>query len=149
MKATQDSGELRRYAMSGMAAFLPGMVYMVELMQRQLTEFREQLASMQGIEQKPYSNGQIAKRKKPIRSGWEGMTVEERKAEMRRRLAKGLRKKAPLSAAHKDHPDHAKWVAKMGRVRKEAWARKTKAEKEQWKAAIQAGKAKKKLALAS
>jgi hypothetical protein len=150
MKATQDSGELRRYAMSGMAAFLPGMQYMVELMQRQLDEFRLQLASMQGMEElRSQSNGhaphswagmtaeerseemqrRVAKRKKKHRTGWEGMTAEERKAEMKRR--KGLAEQtevaaqaAPSHPRDKDHPGHAMWLARLRKAHRKAWAQK-------------------------
>ena len=173
MKTTQDTGELRKYAMSGMAAFLPGMQYMVELMQRQLDEFRLQLAAMQGVEEKPRSNGhnnygwagmtaeersaemkrRQAKRKKK-RSGWNGMTAEQRSVEMKRRKAMAAAKKAPPQTAPKhpreaDHPDHAKWLAKLRRVQKKHWNSKTKAEKDALIAKMTAASKAKRLALAS
>lgn len=142
MKRIRDSGdELRVYAMSGMAAFLPGMQYMMELMQRQFDELRGQLALMQtGTKEKSHSNGH----------GWGDMSAEERSTEMKRRRAVSKHKQA--AARHprdKDHPDHAKWVAKLAKGRKAAWDRKPKAEKEAWKTAMKAAKAKQLAALAS
>ena len=135
----KHDSELNRYAASGMAAYLPGMQYMIELMQHELDEFRNRLALLQ--EMKEPVEGR--KRGRPKGSGgsygWEGMTPEERSAEMKRRMQVHKRK---LLVTHPDHPDHAKWVAKMARLHRAVWAKKTKAEKEAWKAKMAAGKVK-------
>lgn len=91
MARAQDA-DLKKYAMSGMAAFLPGMTYMVELMTKQLEEFRLQLAGMQGMEamEAEPANG----RRYPQKGGWSSMTAEERSEEMKRRRAVGIRKKS-------------------------------------------------------
>jgi hypothetical protein len=129
-----DDKELRHYAASGMAAYLPGMVYMIELMQRELDEMRARLGQLQGTEEGPAGT-----------RGWAGMTPEERSAEMRKRIAVRLRNKKKAEKLHprdKAHPDHAKWIAKMRRAQKTRFARMTKAEREDWKAKMAAGKKK-------
>jgi hypothetical protein len=72
---------------------------------------------------------------------WAKFTPEERSAEMKRRMAITLSRKAG-SPVNKDHPDHAAWVAKMARMRRRAWNQKTEAEKNAWKAKMAAGKVK-------
>jgi hypothetical protein len=72
---------------------------------------------------------------------WLKFTPEERSAEIRRRRAVTLSRKAG-SPVNKEHPDHAAWVAKMARMRRRAWNQKTEAEKNAWKAKMAAGKAK-------
>jgi hypothetical protein len=134
-----ENSEVNRYAQMGMAALLPGMQHMVDLMQRQLDEMRQQLAVLQE-EPLPKARG---KRISAGKSGWGGMSAAERSAEMQRRIVVRKRNQAAkLNPRHKDHPDHAQWVANLAKAGRARWAKKTKAEKEAWKAAMAAGKVK-------
>jgi len=142
------------YAQMGMAAMLPGMVRMVELMQTQVDELRAQLGQMQppkkkmgrpskaDLEQRAAADaGQLARspRANGAASGWPA-DPEARRAEMRRRMQVAAAKngqslvKARFQPNHPrnvDHPDHAKWVAKMKKGRKKAWAAMTEAQQKE------------------
>lgn len=76
--------DLNRYAEMGLAALIPGMVRMVELMQQQLDAAKAQLAALQG---RPASKRLGRPPGKAANSGWAGMTPEQRSAEMKRRIA--------------------------------------------------------------
>jgi hypothetical protein len=145
-KETVSNSEIHRFAHMGMAAYLPGMQYMIELMQRELDGLRAQVALFQAAEAGGISRNSRRKSGKGQRSGpWANMTAEERSAEMKRRMAVRDKNKAAaagLNPRDKDHPDHAKWAARMAKIRKAAWNKKTKAEKEAWKTAMAAAKAK-------
>lgn len=133
----ENDDEIKRYAASGMAAYLPGMVYMLELMQRQVDDFRAQLArmqnGMQGLPDKeedrpvPWSDPAKKKRRKTAASYWAKMTKAERSEEMRRRMAVSAARAAKERKAREtikerkphprdaDHPDHEAFLAKLRR----------------------------------
>jgi hypothetical protein len=148
--------ELKRYAAAGMAAYLPGMVYALELLEHYIEEFREQLTQLQVADQ--VSRDQPPPQKQGKRDGrgkssWQGMTPEERSVEMKRRMKVRRRNKTRqqiegLHPRDKGHPDHAKWLENLSKRARARWDKKSKAEKAAWKTRMQAGKAKQ-LALAS
>jgi hypothetical protein len=135
------------YAQMGMAAMLPGMVRMVELMQAQVDELRAQLGQMQppgkkrgrpslaDLEQRAAAlNGTPSPR---AASGWPA-DPEARRAEMRRRMQVAAAKNGQALVSKVDnhprspgHPGHAKWVAKMKKTRKKAWAVMTEAQRKE------------------
>jgi len=51
--------------------------------------------------------------------------------------------RSPKSPSHADHPDHAKWVAKMRRAQHKKWAGMTEREKKLHLAKMAAGRKKK------
>jgi hypothetical protein len=121
-----DLHDVNRYAVSGMAAFLPGMQYMVELMQRQLDEFRQELALFQALDDKR------AAPKKAAKGAWAGMTAKERSAEMKRRLAaRAAKKTAKLHPRDSRHPGHDAWREKMRVAQKKRWNSLTEPQKKQ------------------
>ena len=152
------------YAQMGIAALLPGMTHMVELMQGELDRMRAMLAGMQNgngakrpsrgtDEYRAYDReahrrararkksdpGGLNAKDKPIRdSYWASMTAEERSAEMKRRqaIAAGKKKLHPRDVAH---PEHAAWAAKLSKARKKAWARLTPEEQKAKLAHMAAG----------
>lgn len=115
MKSTNNA-----YAKMGMAAMLPGMVHMLELMQAEVDNFRTQLAALQGQE------AVEGKRHGP-RGGAMGWPddPEERKAEMRRRMAVAKKKRGGLN---------------LSEQRKKAWAALSPAKRRARLAAMAAGK---------
>lgn len=149
MKNRRKTEDVSRYALSGMAAFLPGMQYMVELMQRQLDEFREELAYMQGLGGEPEAEPEPVAKKigRPsggaAKSGWSA-DPKERKAEMARRMAVAATKKA-THPRDPNHPKHAQWVRNLQKSSKAYWGRLSKAEKEQKLASMVAARSKPKL----
>jgi hypothetical protein len=119
MKATDD--ETKAYALMGMAALLPGMVHMLELMQSEVDNFRTRLAAMQG--EGSVKAGKAARRKAEVRpgrlpSGWPA-DPEARKVEMARRMSNRNRKKesTELSKQRK-----AAWAALSPQKRKKRLA---------------------------
>jgi hypothetical protein len=133
--------ELTRYAHMGMAAYIPGMQRMIELMQHQLDELRHELQLAQDGDGSGRKALKSPRKSAGAKWGWEGMSAEERSREMKRRMAVAKRKKqGKLHPRDKDHPDHEKWGANRSEARKKIWAGKTKAEKEQWKEAMKKGK---------
>jgi hypothetical protein len=113
MKSTNNA-----YAKMGMAAMLPGMVHMLELMQAEVDNFRTQLAALQGQEAAADDLPQKPKDARARASGWPD-DPEERKAEMARRMKK----------------------AKMSKAAKARWGSMTAKERKARLAAMQAGKA--------
>jgi len=107
MKA--DKTETMNYAQLGMAAMLPGMVHMLELMQAEVDRFRTQLAALQGAELQETPQAQERRG-----SGWPADPVE-RSAEAQRRqdLAKQKRKIKAANAKRK-----ASWEAQPAKVKK-------------------------------
>lgn len=113
----KSNPEQDRYAAMGVAALLPGMQYMVEIMQTKLDEMRTLLAHAQ--------NGATrtrAKKSAGAQSGWAGMTPEERSIEMKRRQAVARAKGGRGTAAAT------------------RWAKATQKQKAEWKAKMQAGR---------
>jgi len=95
------------YAQMGMAALLPGMQHMIELMQAEFDELKQYLAGLQ--------NSEPGKVGKPAgKSGWPDDPAE-RSAEMKRRMAvaKGLAK------AKQPKPQQP---SALSLERKKAWA---------------------------
>lgn len=83
------------YAQAGMAALLPGMRYLRDMMSQEITALELQLAGMveapvvkklrkKAPQQTPAI---IAKKKRGVKSYWASMTPEQRAKEMQRRLA--------------------------------------------------------------
>ncbi len=128
--------ETTSYAKMGMAALMPGMIHLLEMMQAEVERFQ---AAIQGLEQPagkkklgrpPGSPNKAAKPDDPdvFRSGWPA-DPEERKAEMRRRVEK--RKARATAAGGAVNPQKKAWnrqseeekaarVAKMLAGRKKA-----------------------------
>jgi hypothetical protein len=87
------------YAQMGMASLLPGMQYMVELMQKQLDEMRDHLAALQNggapkrLGRPPKSavaaDSVRAARRSGASGAWANLTAEQRSEEMKRRQAVG------------------------------------------------------------
>ena len=78
------------YEQMGRAALLPGMTHMVELMQKHLDEFREQLADLQQNGDAKRGPGRpvgVPLGRPQLNRYWASMTPEERSAEMTRRRA--------------------------------------------------------------
>jgi hypothetical protein len=79
MKTTEAT-----YTQMGMAALLPGMVHILDIVQREINGLREQLASLQGhkkLGRPPKAPGEP----KSQNRGWPA-DPEERKLEMQRRM---------------------------------------------------------------
>ena len=111
MKTKADTST---YAKMGMAAMLPGMVHMLELMQAEVDRFRSLLAEAQGEHEQA---------EQPVkRSGWP-TDPAERKAEMARRQKVAAAKKNELSEK-----------------RKKEWAALSPAKRKKRLAAMAAGK---------
>jgi hypothetical protein len=154
---------MERFAEIGMKACLPGMQYLFERIGKELAEFQSMLKLMDelggprkvgrprnvipaetsivpAIEAPEFVS---VRRSIAQKSSWAKMTPEERSAEMSRRRAVGQAKKtAKLHPRHPDHPEHEAWKGKLAQGRKDAWARKSKAQKAAWLAQMNAGKAK-------
>ena len=135
MKKTDLTGnDVTRFTASGMAAFLPGMIYLQEIiaeqMQRSIEQMKRELAMFQQMDQ-----GVVAKRGRSAgvkeagprrKSGWpEG--EEERRAEMARRKAVGEAKKK-LHPRDKRHPGHEAWRETMRVAQNKRWASMTPAQ---------------------
>jgi hypothetical protein len=156
MKHHDDEG-LDQFAQMGLAALLPGMRFMVELVTKAFNEKRDLLTELQsrfpqialgvgkrrgrppGIPNKPKVEAVdpvILARKKRGATSWAGMTKEQRSAEMKRRMA----------LAQKRNPS-----TRMGRgpqqnpaaTMQSQWAAMSPAKKRARLAALAAGKAKK------
>ncbi len=123
MKATKNP-ETNRYATMGMAALLPGMVHMLELMQAEIDKFRNQLAQLQEASEPAEERNP---RKARGLSGWPA-DPEERKAEMARRMK--------VAAAKKKG-------SKLSEERKKLWASMSPAKRKKRLAAMIAGRQKK------
>src|SRR5215471_19036285 len=92
MKAIQSD----QFSRMGMAAMLPGMQYMVEMMQRQLDEFRERLNAYQPKRGRP--------RKHPVESLFDEATGQR------------------LHPRDAQHPEHAAWLAQVRESNAAKWA---------------------------
>jgi len=134
MKTTND--EIQQYARMGKAALLPGMMKMLDLMQRQIDELR---AELNGAESRPRRVEGETKRGRPRKhveaiegrasSGWPADPAA-RSAEMKRRIKVARAKKnAKLHPRDINHPDHAAWVARMKKVQNSFWKKLTVAER--------------------
>ena len=135
----KESAEQSKYMQMGMAALLPGLQLAIETMQKHLDEMRADLARMQ--------NGDRPKRGRPAKTvrevidgrnryGWPA-DPEERKAEMKRRLAARGRKLQPKDPGH---PDHERWRANLSKARKKAWAAMTPRQQKERLRKMAAGK---------
>jgi hypothetical protein len=156
MKMSKEDRELARYAVYGKAALTPGMQHLANKILQFLEEHRAELAAMQAELDDPAQTtpSDRPKKKSNNKFGWAGMTAEERKVEMRRRMGNRKRNKpAKLEASvatdrrstdrrSKDHPDHQQLVDNLRKARKKAWKKKSPEQKEAWMAAMRAGKAK-------
>lgn len=149
----------RKFESMGRAAMLPGMTYMLELMQAQIDELRAEMNELHTIA--PHGGERIgAGRPKKIaaalgeqisvRSGkpithpyWSKLTPEQRSAEMTKRQAAALAKKAKANhPRHPDHPKHAEWVEKMRAVNKAKWAGMSPKERKARQAVMQTAREK-------
>jgi hypothetical protein len=146
----KNGSNLDEFAQMGIAALLPGMRYLIELMQKAYDERRDLLGVLQeGIETvaptKPKLGRPPGSVNKPgtKSSGWPD-DPEERKTEMLRRMAVRKQNAGAVSSspAHKDHPDHERWVENIRKAQKQAWKKKTPAQKKAWQEAMLAGRAK-------
>jgi len=142
MKTTNNNHN--EFAQMGIAALLPGMQYMLDLMQQALSEKRDLLTALQdGIgevsQQKRIGRPPGAKNKRA--NGWPA-DPEERKAEMARRQKVAAAKRGEkLHPRDPGHPDHAKWVASIGKRTKKAWAAMSPAKRKARLVAMAAGRA--------
>lgn len=140
---TDPKNETSRFAQMGMAALIPGMQHILDLMQEELDRMRYALADAQGknvrgrprkdeSERSPNTHAKTALPPKPgMKNGWP-IDPEERSAEMKRRLQVAREKKAELAHLHPNdlrHPDHEKYRKNLSRKLKLAWAKKSPAEK--------------------
>jgi hypothetical protein len=145
--------EMKDYSVFGIAALLPGMQHMVDLMQEQLDQFREQLEAAQTSKKRiGRPPGSVNKAQGPA-SFWAKMTPEQRRIEGQRRRAvamgeapsqdhdpyrtKAKRKGHPRNP---EHPGHEAWLAKLRAAQKKAWAGMSKVQQRAQKARMQAGR---------
>jgi len=137
-----DDHELSKYAQMGLAALLPGMQRMIELMQHELDMMRAQLADMQGPPKKRMGRPPKAIAGAKLPSGWPA-DPEERKREMQRRIAnRGKLKQAAKATepAIAQDPDRNKFRKKMSKISKRRWASMSVRERKQRVAAMMAGR---------
>jgi hypothetical protein len=151
----------------GMAALLPGMIHMLELMQKQVDDFRAQLAALQNgtftasparprdrVKSKrgrlpgprpEAGTGELTARGTPLKASyWATLTAEERRAEMRRRAKVAARNGRPMKNFPQMKPgaisDMDKFRAKMRRAAKKSWAVLTPAQRTERVARMRAGR---------
>ena len=146
-KSNVDENQLRSF---GIAALLPGMQRMIELMQRELDVMRSQLAGLQATPRKiagkrsvgrpPVSLGGVAG------SGWPS-DPDERKLEAQRRMKVRAQNKA-THPRDVNHPDHAAFVAKASAAAKARWGKMSVRARKERLALMAAAKVKKKKAKA-
>lgn len=149
MKANTDE---MSYARMGMAAMLPGMVHLLELMQAEVDRFRQLLeqaaAPKKRLGRPPKESYPPQERSSKIANYWAGMTPAERKREMKRRqeVAAGKRPSNRKPAEKKlhprdaGHPGHAAWLKKMRTSQKKAWNKLTPAQREERQNKMLAGR---------
>ena len=134
MPKRNETTETSQYAQMGMAALLPGMVHMLEIMQQQVDDFRTQLAALQGgavlQKAKPGRPPNAAKRRGGA-MGWSS-DPEERKAEMKRRMKVAAQKKGQAVKS-----------SKLSEERKAQWAALSPAKRKARLKAMIAGREKK------
>lgn len=132
------SNELDQFAQMGVAALLPGMRRMLELMQR---AYNEQLEMLGLLQQGVGLDGESAP--PSLKGGW-STDREERRQEMKRRKAKAKAKaKVKMHPRDPAHPGHDQWIARLRVSQKAAWSKKTSAEKKAHIAKMHTSKAKK------
>ena len=134
MKKTSDE-RLDKFSQMGIAALLPGMRYMRELMDEEVARLSARLGMAQEepriIELKPLGRPKGSKNRK---SGWPaGKLAREREAARRRGVAlarreageeEGAPKKAREPKLHPrdpKHKGHKAWLAKLAKSQKLAW----------------------------
>jgi hypothetical protein len=127
-------------ARAGVAALLPGMTYMLTMMQKQVDAMKAILEDAPAPEEQQTVRDvlgepilQTAARPRP--SGWPA-DPKARKAEAARRRAVRLERagkvvpvKAPGHPRELNHPGHAKWLVTMRTANKANWDRMTKAQR--------------------
>lgn len=145
---TMNLDELSRI---GLAALLPGMRRMIELMTKAYEEQHEKLARLQdngtGLTRSGKKLGRprttLAKadvggeaiKSKSGGASWANMTKEERSAEMKRRqqvAETNKRSRAQAAATHPrdpNHPKHAQWVKNLQKSSKAYWDRMSEAQR--------------------
>jgi hypothetical protein len=146
MKKTTANDDVTKYAHMGMAALLPGMMHMLDMMQRQIDEFRARLNGAQAQPRRVEGATKLGRPRKNVEavegrasSGWPA-DPEERRAEMRRRQAVAKAKRtAKLHPRDAAHPGHAAWVEKIGKVQRARWKKMTPRERNERLAKMQAG----------
>jgi len=124
----KKDAETITYAQMGMAAMLPGMVHMLELMQAEVDNMRAQLAAMQ--------NGAIRRRgpgrpKVEKKNGWPVDPAARSREMKRRRAVADKRLKAE---------GRATVLEQLSKQRKKAWAALPAKEKKRRLAAMVAGR---------
>jgi len=151
MKTKTTDTEILHYAQMGKAALLPGMVKMLDLMQRQIDQLR---AEINGASATPRHVEGATKLGRPRRnveaikgrasSGWPS-DPEARSAEMRRRQEVAeAKRRAKLHPRNPEHPGHAAWVASIGKATRSRWKKMTVAERKERLAKMAAGQARSK-----
>ena len=133
------------YEQMGIAAMIPGMQHMIDLMQRELDAMRAQLAQAQNGGSaldavRKYKRGmplwveeEFARKSKATGGWWAKLTPEERSAEMKRRYASrkdrpptGRRRKDPTGIPSGPGGDH---YGKVSTGQASYWAKMTKEER--------------------
>jgi hypothetical protein len=129
MKKRYEDPDTSIYAQMGLAAMLPGMVHMLEMMQTEVDNMRTQLAALQGQAAMGSQPKRRTGRPRGISKGLSGWPAdpEERKLEMQRRMAKWKVKQPQKESA-------------LSKQRKRAWAALSPAKRKARLAAMQAGK---------
>jgi len=131
MKKT--SNDLDQFAQMGLAALLPGMTYMLELMTRAVSEKRDLLGLLQ--------EGLPAMSRPKGKQGWSD-DPEERSREMKRRQQVGRLKRGegfatasanevpiPNHPRNKNHPQHKLWLKRIKKSREGYWDKLTPAQR--------------------
>jgi hypothetical protein len=145
-----------KFAQMGMAALLPGMQHMLDLMEDHLKTFRAALAHAQsnGASSNGTEPEEPKKRGRPpglsnsdrSKSYWGKMTPEERTAEMSRRFEVHRQKAA--AAAGAGNKAAAKKARKVSNYQKNLWASYTPEERAERIRKAHAGRTKRKRAAA-
>jgi len=144
---TQNETEL--YAQMGLAALIPGMQRMIELMQLELDRMRAQLTGLQASPRRVQTatkRGRPRKVRETLATGWPADPAE-RKLEAQRRMQVRLAKRAKAThPRHPDHPDHAAWVKSVSAAQKKKWAGMSNKQRKERLAQMAAGKNEKRAA---
>lgn len=137
------------YQAAGLAAMIPGFQMAIDALQAKLEELRTQLTELQSsthVRQSKNAQHTVRHLINATRKPNWPTDPEERKAEMKRRMAKRNAKKGHGHPRNPDHPGNAAWKRKMRSSRKAQWAGLSPEDRQARLAKMQAGKAGKKAA---
>jgi len=128
LKQTETNERLATYEQMGIAAMIPGMQHMLEMMTAELANMRARLGMLQEPAAPRKKLGRPKKgapaRVSAGKSGWSDDPAE-RSREMKRRMAVAAKKKGidakGLHPRDVGHPEHDKWLKATRRAHKAHW----------------------------